>query len=1601
MDENSNISWKILNTYFNDNPNFLINHHLQSYNDFFDKGINQLLKEKNPIHFFKNQEKITMDHETKYVDELDKSDDPKAITYEEMKEIYPNKQEEEYDRIWMNCRNKGYTKTTTINEYRYQARMYIGGKNGDKLYYGKPIIYNSDKNDRFMYPNEARLKNFTYAFTIHYDVDIEYKLYIPLDDGSDKYKIETFQDSIEKLYLGKFPIMLKSNLCILNNLSPEITKNMGEDPNDTGGYFIIDGKEKAIVSQEKFADNTLYVQKDPNDLVSCSVKLKSVSEDASKPVRNLLVKLIKESPSVTNGQIVVSIPNVRKDIPLFIVMRALGIISDKEIIKFCLLDIDKYENYLDYFRPSVHDAGYIFTQEAAIKYIATFTKGKTASHVMQILMNYFLPHVGELNFKRKAYFLGYMTKRLLMVHCEQAKPTNRDSYVYKRIEIAGTLIYDLFKEYYTLQQNDIFLETDKEYFYSVRKNANSYQNYDFLNIISNNKSKIFKNRVVENGFKRAFKGDWGAEAHTKKVGALQDLTRLSHFATIAQLRKSNTPIGADGAKIVGPRHINSTQWGIFCPIHSPDGGNVGLHKHLSILTHITKKVSGYPFIEYLRNEEYDFKLLEECTPRYINDTTKIFINGAWIGITSKPIQFKNLFILHRRNGLFNIYTSLYWNIELNEIHIQTDAGRPCHPLLYLNKNKISYENENTLKKIETGKLTWEECLLGSCSSSVDRDIENTKILNKDVLTGNLQNNQAIIEYLDTQEMQGVMLASSLDNKDTYIKNKVTHKEIDPSVILSVMANQVIFPSTNPYPRNAFSCGQSKQAVSMFHTNFNNRMDKSSILLNYGQDPIVRSRYYKHVTKNQHPYGTNAIVAIACYSGYNVEDAIIINRASLDRGLFRTTYYNTYESTEEVNTVGNIQIKSEFINIENNNVIGLKPGYDYSQLQENGLIKENSVVDEKTVLIGKGIDDAGEYYSDDSVTPKKGQLGYVDKSFMTETENGMRISKVRIRNDRIPMIGDKFCSRAGQKGTIGIVLDEVDMPHTAEGLRPDIIVNPHALPSRMTIGHLVETLIGKACVLTGSLGDCTAFLNKGPKEKVFGEILAKNNFSSTGNEILYNGMTGEQLETDIYFGPTYYLRLKHMVKDKINYRGKGPRTILTRQTVQGRANDGGLRIGEMDRDAILSHGMKSFITESMMERGDKYFMAICNNTGTIAVYNENKNIFLSPMVDGPLKFNDTVEGGLNIIPISKHGREFSIIRVPYAFKLLYQELLTMNVQMRIITAENVDELTTLKKSDNILKLANLSSFLEVAKRTKNKLNNQEDDSFNTPNEDVKLEQSEQQLQQQGQQEQQQQEQQEQQDNVANIEFNINDIVLITDESMQPDDQWKITGIDGDDVIIENIKDGEVKFKTKSQLEKPYKPDEWWPETPPIGPETPPMGPGTPPMGPGTPPMGPGTPPIGPGTPPIGPGTPPSSVGVPSTTSSRDAARAEMLRIMNQVVTPPTKQEPGSKLETPPSGPLTPDYDPVTGEMLQKTSVIPQSPLIQPGSTIIPPGYSVVTSPVFKPDSSSEGSIQRESGEIKEESDETSGRTKIEDKENEGLEILTIKKKDPDDKDEKDE
>jgi hypothetical protein len=372
-------------------------------------------------------------------------------------------------------------------------------------------------------------------------------------------------------------------------------------------------------------------------------------------------------------------------------------------------------------------------------------------------------------------------------------------------------------------------------------------------------------------------------------------------------------------------------------------------------------------------------------------------------------------------------------------------------------------------------------------------------------------------------------------------------------------------------------------------------------------------------------------------------------------------------------------------------MGVKDGFDYSKLDSYGLVKENTPIDDRIVLIGEVTtmsDQKGEYM-DNSKTTKKGQLGFVDKAFISEGEEGFRIAKIRIREERIPTIGDKFASRAGQKGTIGLLVPEEDMPFTSDGVRPDLIINPHALPSRMTIGQLVESLFGKACCMYGGYGDCTAFSTKGANADTYGHMLTKMGYHNSGNQLLYNGFTGEQVYSEIYIGPTYYMRLKHMVKDKINYRAAGKRDFLTRQTNQGRANDGGLKIGEMERDGIMANGLSYFLNESYMVRGDQYYMAVCNKTGTIAVYNPDKNIFLSPFADGPLLFNRNVEGQEILDAISKFGRTFSVVRIPFAMKLLMQELQAMNIQMRIITEDNIDQLTNLSyQSRNIDKLLHI-------------------------------------------------------------------------------------------------------------------------------------------------------------------------------------------------------------------------------------------------------------------------------------------------------------------------
>ena len=1225
------ISWKLIDKYFKDNPYNLVAHHLESYNDFFDSGINRVFRENNPIRF------------------IERADDDDS------------------------------------EEQRNQCLLYLGGKEGKKIYFGKPIIYD-DNNAHYMYPNDARLRNMTYGITIHYDVEVDLIYY---DNGDKKEKTIT----LEQIYLGRFPIMLQSKLCILKSLAKDVRFNMGECRNDYGGYFIIDGKEKSIVCQEKFADNMLYIRKNkPDDTYSHSAEIRSVSEDASKPVRTMAIKILAPSPSLSNNQIVVLVPNVRKPVPLFILMRALGVISDKNIIEYCLLDLEKNESYIDLFIPSIHDANKIFNQETALRYIASFTKRRTITGTLDILMNYFLPHIGEQNFLEKAYFVGYMVNRMLRVFNSEDKPTDRDNFRFKRIELSGSLIYDLFREYFLIQKRNVALKIDNEHYYHKGK----YDSEKFPTLIENNYIDFFKERTIEAGFRKAFKGNWGAEEHTKRVGVVQDLNRLSWNTFISQLRKFNLPLDAS-AKVVGPRLLHASQWGYIDPVDTPDGGNIGLHKHMAISTFVTSGSSAVPMIKWLRAKT-TMRILQECNPKLLGNSTKIFVNGIWIGVIDNPIETISTIKMFRRNGLIPAFTSISFNYESNEIFIYTDSGRLSRPIYYIDSKtkKISYDRPEIIDLINSNKYTWEQAVSGFHKKAVEKfNIKRNVIydineLYPDLKTiesieTNFEKDKSAIEYIDTSEEDGLLIATS---KEDLKKSKYyTHVEILPSLILGIMGNLIIYPENNPLPRNSFSCGQSKQAVSVYHSNYQNRIDKMGVILNSGQIPILKSKYLDYINNEEMPYGVNAIVAIMSYTGYNVEDAILINAGSVARGIFRTTYYSMYEAREESSKISGNMTNSYFADVQSKNATGLKPGYDYSYLDKHGLIKENTPLNDKTVVIGKVTSNSmdSEVVIDSSVFPKKGQLGYVDKSFITEGEEGTRIAKVRIREERIPAIGDKMASRAGQKGTLGLIIPEEDMPFTSDGVRPDLIINPHALPSRMTIGQLVESLFGKACVTYGGFGDCTAFETKGPNTKVYGAMLVNAGFHSSGNQVLYNGMTGDQIYSDIYIGPTYYMRLKHMVKDKINYRARGPNTMLTRQPVQGRANDGGLRIGEMERDGVLAHGASAFLNESFMVRGDEYYMAVCNKTGCVAIYNPTLNLFLSPFSDGPIRFNTSLDGKLNIQNISKFGRDFSVVRVPYALKLLMQELQTMNIQMRIITEDNIDQLMNMSYSNNINKL----------------------------------------------------------------------------------------------------------------------------------------------------------------------------------------------------------------------------------------------------------------------------------------------------------------------------
>ena len=1097
----------------------------------------------------------------------------------------------------------------------------------DNFQIHRPQIHENNGATKIMFPQEARFRNFTYSSAMTLDINIKIiKRY-----GEKLDKIENLYQKLPRIHIGKLPIMLKSSICILkqyNHLDSNIT---GECKYDGGGYFIINGSEKTCLAQERAAENNImcFNVKKNNNKWNWLAEIKSIPDDKCISPKQINITIASRNNG-SGHAIYIHIPRIKTPIPIFIVFRALGIIADKEICKYIILDLNKDEmsRMLFALKASIIEAQKYNTQELALEYIvnqAMFTpinmskeegKAKQTEFTQNVLNNDLYPHCKLLI--QKLYFMGFMTNKLLQTSFGWRKTDDRDSYKNKRIDLCGVLLNNLFRNYFNKLVKDMQKQTIREINNGSWKSTDDYKNI----INKTNIYKIIKSTTIENGIKRALAtGDFGIKnTNSNKVGVAQVLSRLTYISSLSHLRRINTPIDKSG-KLIPPRKLHNTQWGMVCAAESPEGQSVGVVKNLAYMAHISVASLSQPIYDVI--DKYILKL-EDFTFEELYGKVKVIVNGNWLGTVEDPYKFYKYMKQKKYQGIINIYTSVVFDFREKEIHICNDAGRIMRPIYKVKNNKLLITPE-IANKIMTNQLKWDDLL-------VNHNIP-----------------ESIIEYIDASEQNSSLIA--INNKsfiDKKTKNyKYTHCEIHPSTIFGILASCIPFPEHNQSPRNTYQCAMGKQAMGMYVTNFKNRMDKTAYVQTYTMRPLVDTRLMNMIQLNNIPSGNMVIVAIMCYSGYNQEDSILFNQGSLDRGLFGATIYHT-EKDEDKKIQGDEEIRCK---ADRTKTKGMKFA-NYNKLTDKGVIPENTLLENGDIIIGKIVpikENRNDHtktikYRDQSRVYRTHEECYVDKNYIHRNGDGYTFAKIRTRTYRKPTIGDKFSSRHGQKGTIGLVIPEQDMPVTADGVRPDIIINPHAIPSRMTIAQLKETLLGKALLDLGLFGDGTSFGEQSIESVC--NVLQKLGMERNGNQILYNGMTGEQLETSIFIGPAFYQRLKHMVNDKAHSRSFGPMVVLTRQPAEGRSRDGGLRFGEMERDCMISHGASRFTKDRIYYSSDAFQVHSCKKCGLMAVYNNEKKI--------------------HVCKTCNNRTDFNRVEIPYSCKLLFQELITMNIAPRIIT-----------------------------------------------------------------------------------------------------------------------------------------------------------------------------------------------------------------------------------------------------------------------------------------------------------------------------------------------
>jgi DNA-directed RNA polymerase II subunit RPB2 len=1168
--------WDIIESYFRgQHLDRLVRHQLESYNNFVGHQIIKTIEMFNPVHIASEQDY-----------------DPKSG--------------------------------------KYSLEIFVTFEN---FHIYRPQIHENNGATKLMFPQEARLRNFTYSSAMTLDMNIKYLI----RTGENLENLQTLFKTLPNIHIGKLPIMLKSNICVLTQYKHVEQSMTGECKFDTGGYFIINGSEKTVLGQERAAENRVYcynVSKN-NTKYTWSAEIKSIPDFKCISPKQINMMVSSKNNGFGNP-IYIQLPRVKVPIALFVVFRALGINSDKEICEKILLNIEseKHATMLQCLQASIIDANTLMTQQDAIRFITSSVMytpinmdketGAKKKHefAMEILNNDLFPHCNTPT--QKVYFLGYMANKLLMAYNNWIPADDRDSYLNKRVDLTGSLLNNLFRNYFNKLVKDMEKQVIKEINTGSWKSTDDYEGI----INMTNIYKIIKSTTIENGIKRALStGDFGIKhVNSNKVGVAQVLNRLTYVGSLSHARRISTPTDKSG-KLIPPRKLHNTSWGYLCASETPEGQSVGVVKNLSYMTHCTIQSNSLPIYEYVTPHIIP---LESLTPQQMFEKVKVFINGAWIGVSENPQELYLMLKDKKNQGIINVYTSVIFNYKMGEIRVCNDGGRLTRPVLRVKNNKLLLK-KSTLKQLKTGELTWDD-LLTNCR------LEN-----------------ALIEYIDPEEQSFGMIAMKPKDlvKTPLEKHTIhhyTHCEIHPSTIFGVLASCIPFPDHNQSPRNTYQCAQAKQAMGVYVTNYEQRMDKTAYVLNCPGRPLVDTRIMDMIHINKIPSGFTVVVAIMTHTGYNQEDSLLFNKGSIDRGLFQATIYHTEKDEDKQKINGDEEIRCK---PDPTKTKGMKFA-NYNKVNGKGIIPENTLVKNRDVIISKVTpikENKNDHtklikYEDQSRIYKTDEETYIDKNYIDRNGDGYNFAKVRLRTVRKPVIGDKFSSRSGQKGTIGDIIPEEDMPFTRTGIKPDLILNPHAIPSRMTIGQLKETVLAKTLLELGLFGDGTSF---GELDiQTIREELLKNGFESNGNELMYNGLTGEQMECSIFIGPVFYQRLKHMVADKQHSRAIGPMVNLTRQPAEGRSRDGGLRFGEMERDAMVSHGAARFTKGRMYDASDKYEVYSCKKCGMIASYNDIKHIHRCRTCD--------------------NRTDFTRVEMPYACKLLFQELTTMNIAPRMITED---------------------------------------------------------------------------------------------------------------------------------------------------------------------------------------------------------------------------------------------------------------------------------------------------------------------------------------------